>query len=186
MHDLLTEPIINQINKKINYTASAYKNYDYDEIKELYYFYAAYYASKYNPNKCDNFKNYLIYNLNYITNNFLFYYNYFNSTNKQEFVCDNNHTLDTPFVDKIAPMDLQQLIADVPDEKIREIMELTIKGKNNVQIAKAIKMHVRTVYRKIAFCRNVLKKYNKNIKLTQLEQKIIEVYKYCKGDDNNE
>ena len=71
MHDLLTEPIINQINKKINYTASAYKNYDYDEIKELYYFYAAYYASKYNPNKCDNFKNYLIYNLNYITNNFL-------------------------------------------------------------------------------------------------------------------
>lgn len=186
MNDLLTEPIIKQINKKINYTASAYKNYNYDEIKELYYFYAAYYASKYNPNKCDNFKNYLIYNLNYITNNFLFYYNYFNSTNKQEFACNNSYTLDTPFVDKIAPMDLQQLIVDVPDEKIREIMELTIKGKNNVQIAKAIKMHIRTVYRKIAFCRNVLKKYNKNIKLTQLEQKILEVYKYCKGDDNNE
>ena len=85
MNDLLTEPIINQINKKINYTASTYKNYNYDEIKELYYFYAVYYASKYDANKCDNFKNYLIYNLNYITNNFLFYYNYFNSTNKQEF-----------------------------------------------------------------------------------------------------
>ena len=91
-----------------------------------------------------------------------------------------------PIVDKVAPIDLQQLIANIPDEKIREIMELAIKGKNNIQIAKAIKMHIRTVYRKIAFCRNVPTKHKKNIKLTQLEQKILEVYKYCKGDDNNE
>jgi FixJ family two-component response regulator len=80
------------------------------------------------------------------------------------------------------PIDLQQLIADIPDVKIREIMELTIKGKNNIQIAKTIKIHIRTVYRKIAFCRNVLTKYKKNTKLTQLEEKILEVYKYCKGD----
>ena len=110
MNDLLTETIIKQINKKINYTASIYKNHNYNEIKEIYYFYAAYFTSKYNPTKCNNFKNYLFYNLSFVTNNFLFYYNYFNNTNKQEFSSNNDYLLDTPIDDETAPMDLQQLI----------------------------------------------------------------------------
>ena len=182
MNDLLTETIIKQINKKINYTASIYKNNNYNEIKEIYYFYAAYFTSKYNPTKCNNFKNYLFYNLSFITNNFLFYYNYFNNTNKQEFSSNNDYLLDTPIDDETAPMDLQQLINNISDEKIREIMKLTIEGKNNIQISNKIKIHIRTVYRKIAFCRNVLTKYKNNNKLSDLEQQILEVYKYCKGE----
>lgn len=181
MNDLLTETIIKQINKKVNYTASTYKNHNYNEIKEIYYFYAAYFTSKYNPAKCNNFKNYLFYNLSFITNNFLFYYNYFNNTNKQEFSSNNDYLLDTPIDDETAPIDLQQLINNISDEKIREIMKLTIEGKNNIQISNKIKIHVRTVYRKIAFCRNVLIKYENNNKLSDLEQQILEVYKYCKG-----
>lgn len=182
MNDLLTETIIKQINKKINYTASVYKNHNYNEIKEIYYFYAAYFTSKYNPTKCNNFKNYLFYNLSFITNNFLFYYNYFNNTNKQEFSSNNDYLLDTPIDDETAPIDLQQLIDNISDEKIREIMKLTIEGKNNIQISNKIKIHIRTVYRKIAFCKNVLTKYKNNNKLSDLEQQILEVYKYCKGE----
>lgn len=182
MNDLLTETIIKQINKKINYTASIYKNHNYNEIKEIYYFYAAYFTSKYNPTKCNNFKNYLFYNLSFVTNNFLFYYNYFNNTNKQEFSSNNDYLLDTPIDDETAPMDLQQLIDNISDEKIREIMKLTIEGKNNIQISNKIKIHIRTVYRKIAFCRNALTKYKNNNKLSDLEQQILEVYKYCKGE----
>lgn len=180
---LLTEQIIKQINKKINYTASIYKNYVYDEIRELYYFFAAYYASRYNSTKCDSFKNYLFYNLSFITNNFIFYYNYFNSTNNQEFPTHNALILDTAIEDTVTPIDLQKLIDNISDNKIREIMWLTIKGKNNIQIAKKLKINIRTLYRKKAFCREVLTKKNK---LTQLEQEILEVYKYCKGGDNYE
>ena len=44
----LTHEIINQINKKINYTYYMYRNYEYEEIKEMYYYYAAVFTDKYN------------------------------------------------------------------------------------------------------------------------------------------
>lgn len=175
----LTKEIINQINKKINYTYYMYRNYEYEEIKEMYYYYATIFTNKYNKDKCNSYKHYLFHNLNYIQNNFINYYNYFHHI-KQKTISDSNCDNLCRFEEEIVPIDLQSLINSISDEKIKQMMLLVIEGKTNVYIAKKIGVAIRTVYKKITICREAVKKYNEGKKLTALEQEIIEVYKYCK------